>query len=75
MHLSNNVSIFHNIIRIFFIAASENLAGNYKEAMAKAKEAYNKEKTLKRLREQANLADSINVDLSYCVAFNLANQL
>lgn len=51
MHLSNNVSIFHNIIRIFFIAASENLAGNYKEAMAKAKEAYNKEKTLKRLRE------------------------
>lgn len=56
-------------------SAVANLKGNLSEALEKAKEAYNKEKNLRRLREQNNQIDSINVDLSYCAAFNLANQL
>jgi len=48
--------------------------GNHTEALEKAKEAANKEKQLRKLREQNGVADLINPELTYCVTFNLANQ-
>ena len=41
--------------------------GNLSDSLEKAKEAFNKEKKLRTQREQQNLADSINMELSYCV--------
>ena len=52
------------------ITASE---GNYSLALEKAKEAGKKERQLSKQREQANLADQVNLDLTYSVLFNLAN--
>jgi intraflagellar transport protein 88 len=48
--------------------------GKFQQALDKAKEAGKKERQLAKLREQHNLADQINLDLTYCVLFNLANQ-
>ncbi|KAJ1544277.1 Intraflagellar transport protein 88, partial [Nowakowskiella sp. JEL0078] len=50
-------------------------SGNYNPiaALEKAKEAGKKERALCKQREQANLGDQINLDLTYCVLFNLAN--
>lgn len=48
--------------------------GNLREALEKAKEAGKKERTLCRLREQQNLLDQLNVDLTYAVCLNLAIQ-
>ena len=42
--------------------------------MDRAKEASSKERSLIRLREQAGLSDSHNLDLTFSVLFNLANQ-
>ncbi|EGR33380.1 hypothetical protein IMG5_054890, partial [Ichthyophthirius multifiliis] len=56
-------------------SAQSNLKGNLNEALEKAKEAFNKEKNLKRQKENANQIDSINMDLSFTIQFNLANQL
>ncbi|XP_076857925.1 intraflagellar transport protein 88 homolog isoform X2 [Brachyhypopomus gauderio] len=43
-------------------------------ALEKAKEAGRKERALVRQREQTGTADHINLDLTYSVLFNLANQ-
>uniref|UniRef100_UPI003AABCDDF intraflagellar transport protein 88 homolog isoform X6 n=1 Tax=Centroberyx gerrardi TaxID=166262 RepID=UPI003AABCDDF len=43
-------------------------------ALEKAKEAGRKERALVRQREQSGNADHINLDLTYSVLFNLANQ-
>ncbi|KAE8299755.1 Intraflagellar transport protein 88-like protein [Larimichthys crocea] len=43
-------------------------------ALEKAKEAGRKERTLVRQREQSGNADHINLDLTYSVLLNLANQ-
>lgn len=48
------------------------MVGNYMDALEKAKEATNKEKNLRKMKENANLADLINVDLSFAVALNHA---
>jgi len=48
--------------------------GNVREALEKAKEAGKKERQLCRLREQQNLLDQLNVDLTYAVCLNLAIQ-
>ncbi|KAI9014777.1 hypothetical protein BC832DRAFT_546444 [Gaertneriomyces semiglobifer] len=53
------------------IAASE---GNLSVALERAKDAGKKERQLSRHREQLELADQMNLDLTYCVLFNLANQ-
>ena len=45
-----------------------------KVALDRAKEASAKERSLIRLREQAGLSDSHNLDLTYSVLFNLAIQ-
>lgn len=49
-------------------------AGNLREALEKGKEAGKKERQLCRLREQQNLLDQLNVDLTYAVCLNLAIQ-
>ncbi|KAI8622191.1 hypothetical protein BC830DRAFT_1160095 [Chytriomyces sp. MP71] len=48
--------------------------GNHQQALEKAKEAGKKERALAKQRDQAGLEDQINLDLTYCVLFNLANQ-
>jgi len=48
--------------------------GNLREALEKGKEAGKKERQLCRLREQLNLLDQLNVDLTYAVCLNLAIQ-
>ena len=42
--------------------------------LEKAKEAAKKERVLCKQREAAGLVDQINIDLTYSVCFNLANQ-
>lgn len=53
------------------VAASE---GNLRLALEKAKDAGKKERQISKQREQLNIVDQINLDLTYCVLFNLANQ-
>ena len=48
--------------------------GNLSLALEKAKEAGQKERVLVRQRDQLGVADQINLDLTYSVLFNLANQ-
>jgi intraflagellar transport protein 88 len=48
--------------------------GNLREALEKGKEAGKKERQLCRIREQQNLLDQLNVDLTYAVCLNLAIQ-
>ncbi|KAL7647318.1 UNVERIFIED_CONTAM: hypothetical protein RMT77_000913 [Armadillidium vulgare] len=53
------------------IAASK---GELRVALDRAKEASNKERSLIRYREHAGLTDAHNLDLTFAVLFNLANQ-
>lgn len=48
--------------------------GDVKLALDRAKEASSKERSLIRMREQAGMSDSHNLDLTFSVLFNLANQ-
>ncbi|KAJ1345014.1 hypothetical protein BSLG_000529 [Batrachochytrium salamandrivorans] len=57
-----------------FDPLSQAAQGNYQQALSKAKEAGKKERQLSKQREEFNLGDQINLDLTYCVLFNLANQ-
>ncbi|KAJ8314795.1 hypothetical protein KUTeg_006945 [Tegillarca granosa] len=51
-----------------------NSRGEFNVALEKAKEAGRKERVLVRQREQQSMGDQINLDLTYSVLFNLANQ-
>ena len=51
-----------------------NLRKEYAAALEKAKEAGKRERMLCREREQNGMADQVNIDLTYSVCFNLANQ-
>ncbi|GFS10276.1 intraflagellar transport protein 88 homolog [Elysia marginata] len=51
-----------------------NSRGELQLALDKAKEAGRKERVLVRQREQMSMGDQINLDLTYSVLFNLANQ-
>ncbi|XP_048834730.1 intraflagellar transport protein 88 homolog isoform X2 [Brienomyrus brachyistius] len=51
-----------------------NVRGDLQLALEKAKDAGRKERTLVRQRDQTGTADHINLDLTYSVLFNLANQ-
>ncbi|XP_041354058.1 intraflagellar transport protein 88 homolog isoform X2 [Gigantopelta aegis] len=51
-----------------------NSRGELGLALEKAKEAGRKERVLVRQREQLSMGDQINLDLTYSVLFNLANQ-
>ena len=46
--------------------------GQYLDALEKAKEVTNREKALRKQRENSNTADLINVELSFAVALNHA---
>lgn len=48
--------------------------GQHKLALEKAKEGVKKEKQLARQREQNGILDVMNLELTYAVYFNLANQ-
>ncbi|KAI9343452.1 hypothetical protein DFJ73DRAFT_518914 [Zopfochytrium polystomum] len=48
--------------------------GDHKASLQKAKDAGKRERLLVKQREQAGLSDQVNLDLTYCVLFNLANQ-
>ncbi|KAI8901160.1 hypothetical protein BC833DRAFT_578676 [Globomyces pollinis-pini] len=48
--------------------------GKLQLALDKAKDAGKKERQLSKQREQYNVGDQLNLDLTYCVLFNLANQ-
>jgi intraflagellar transport protein 88 len=48
--------------------------GDIKLALEKAKEAGKRERQIAKQKEQANIADQVNLDLTYFVLFNLANQ-
>ncbi|XP_061774237.1 intraflagellar transport protein 88 homolog [Nerophis ophidion] len=48
--------------------------GNSQLALEKAKEAERKERALVRQREQSGSAEQINIDLTYAILLNLANQ-
>ncbi len=48
--------------------------GDHRAALEKAKECVKKERQLAKMREQANIMDSMNLDLTYAVYFNLANE-
>ncbi|KAJ3111494.1 Intraflagellar transport protein 88 [Physocladia obscura] len=61
----------NSIIQDSTIAASE---GNFQLALERAKDAGKRERALAKQRDQAGLGDQINLDLTYCVLFNLANQ-
>ena len=47
--------------------ANHNLKKEFRDALEKAKEACVKEKTLRKQKEQANLVDNINIELTYSV--------
>uniref|UniRef100_A0AAR5P8U6 No mechanoreceptor potential B n=2 Tax=Dendroctonus ponderosae TaxID=77166 RepID=A0AAR5P8U6_DENPD len=49
-------------------------AGDSRMALTKAKEASYKERSLIRMQEQNGLGEHHNIDLTYAVLFNLANQ-
>jgi intraflagellar transport protein 88 len=53
------------------IAAAD---GNLHLALEKARDAGKKERQIAKQREQLNLGDQTNLDLTYCVLFNMANQ-
>lgn len=55
-------------------SALASVRGAHSEALEKAKEAANKERQLRKLKESAAGEDLVNPELTYCVTFNLANQ-
>ncbi len=61
----------NELIGVSCVAAGR---GEVKLALDRAKEASSKERSLIRLREQAGMSDSHNLDLTFSVLFNLANQ-
>ncbi len=67
----NNEKEINKLIDESAVASSK---GQFAEALEKAKEAVSKEKNLKKQKELQNLADSINMDLTYICLFNLALQ-
>jgi intraflagellar transport protein 88 len=62
------------IHRLVEESAATREQGNLREALERAKEAGKKERQLCRAREQQNLLDQLNVDLTYAVCLNLAIQ-
>lgn len=54
-------------------SAEAAVRGDFVMALERAKEAGRKERQLSKHRENSGLADSINLDLTYCVCFNLAH--
>lgn len=62
-----------NVNKLIEESAAANKRGEHSVALDKAKEAAKKERLLVRHREKHNLLDSMNYELTYSVAFALAN--
>lgn len=61
----------HRLVEESSIVREQN---DFREALERAKEAAKRERALCRMREQQNLLDQLNVDLTYAVCLNLAIQ-
>ena len=48
--------------------------GQFKLALERAKEAGKKERNIAKQKESSSMPDAINLDLTFCVLYNLANQ-
>ena len=59
--------------RLLEQSATAKVRGNNQEALAKAKEAANKEKKIRQIRESTGNLDQVNIDLTFYVFYNLAN--
>ena len=70
----NLKNIERKINKLVEDCANHNLKKEFRESLEKAKEAVSLEKTLRKQREQANVIDTINTDLTFSVMFNLAVQ-
>jgi len=55
-------------------SALASVRGAHGEALEKAKEAVNKERQLRKIKESNQGEEAVNLELTYCVTFNLANQ-
>lgn len=66
-----NERLVNRLIEESAVLASQK---NYSDALEKAKEAGKKERQLCKQREELNLTDQINVELTFAVHFNLAVQ-
>ena len=64
----------HCLIEDSAIIRERGSPGDIQAALEKAKEAGKRERALARLREQQNLTEGLNVDLTYAVCLNLAIQ-
>ncbi|KAK7867313.1 hypothetical protein R5R35_002130 [Gryllus longicercus] len=62
------------IMELIEEACVANSHGDHRSALDKAKEASSKERSLIRMQEQAGLSETHNLDLTFSVLFNLANQ-
>ena len=69
-----NVILSTQVNELIEESCMSNSRGELKIALDRAKEASTKERSLIRLREQAGLAEAHNLDLTFSVLFNLANQ-
>lgn len=58
------------IIQLIEEACVAECEGDFRKALAKAKEASNKERMLIRLQEQAELGDLHDIDLTFVVSFS-----
>eukprot|EP01035_Chromulina_nebulosa_P017104 gene17104-22618_t len=59
--------------RLIEATADAIVAFDYQKALEKAKEAGKSERLLCKFRENHNLVEQINLDLTYAICFNLAN--
>lgn len=59
--------------RLFEASADALVAKDFLKMLEKAKEAGKAERSLCKFRESHNLAEQINIDLTYAICFNLAN--
>ncbi len=55
-------------------SATAKLQGKLTSALDLAKEAFNKERQIRKLREQNGMVDQVNSELTFCVCVNMANQ-
>jgi len=54
-------------------SAEQKIKKDFTEALGKAKEAANKEKKIRQIRESTGNLDQVNIDLTFYVFYNLAN--
>ncbi|KAL0229090.1 hypothetical protein GEMRC1_013710 [Eukaryota sp. GEM-RC1] len=71
--ITNAKKIEREIDQLVYQSTLLTEAGEHMKALEKAKEAAQKERDLSQQKERKGQADTINIDLTYTVLFNLAN--